>query len=433
MKSGIVVLHLGESWLSFDGQKLTALSPYPRLDEPVRVLDDFPGSVFGVMSVEGASGQVAALIERKVRDQGLVDGESHMLIHRKSAIAGAVQALYTAIPVESWQRTLSWADSQPDHCMVMSLAALLEHHISSGTGIIFQYGRQFVLLAQQGKMLVHGAIQSYSNKMDDLKSAITMLGEQILARRADGAPLKLIFCSLLLAASTEEESALIAAFTRVTQIEVTPAPSVNILDHKGVNCRSALPYLLKPWSTRDAANPLATKCLAWAEDMLPICMAASVVVALGLFVYGGYLFRQADAQSGRAKEIAQSSAHKELAVSKLKTDITLPASYKAAQGFYNRLTRVEGEYNPYKVLIDVRNAAGKDLRIMRVRYDSSDKTSLILDCAERQPSFDTKALADFMSRLRGAGYDVTPIDPSDPSQTAQHFSYRLAKKNGLQQ
>lgn len=427
MKSAAILLHLGESWFNFDGKKLTTSPSYPRCVQPVRVLDDFAGSARGVMSLEGASGHAAALIERKVRDEGLVDGESHILIHRRNSLAGAVQALYTAVPVESWQRAMSWAEAQPDHCMVMPLAALLFRHLSPGKGIIFYYGRQFVLLAQQGKMMLHGAIQAYSAEMDDLESAIAMLGEQLQASRTEGGALELTFCPLRLAVSQEQEDTLKAAFTRATQIVLHAAPSVDIEDHNGIPCRSSLPYLLQPWTARDAVNPLLSKWLARAEEMLPVSAMVGAVIAFGLFVYGAYLINQSDIQNERTRQLAHVVADKERASAQFKSTLALPASYTSIQGFYRRLSKVAEEYNPYRALTDVRVAVGKELRIMRLRFEGGDHSSLILDGAMRQSTPDTRVLADFTLRLRAAGYEVTPVESTDSSLLAPHFSYRLRK------
>jgi uncharacterized protein with von Willebrand factor type A (vWA) domain len=65
-----------------------------------------------------------------------------------------------------------------------------------------------------------------------------------------------------------------------------------------------------------------------------------------------------------------------------------------------------------------------------LRLDTSlDKKqrAMVVDGAVRQAVLDTRSLAAFVSRLRIAGYEVSPLESKDAAHSVSSFSYRLTK------
>lgn len=421
-----IILALEDAWLKYDGTRLTELPAHPRLATAARVVADFSGGHAGVISLEGKPEHAAPLIERKVRSEGLVDGETHVVIHRQSTAPGSTQALYTAVPVELWQEMQGWAGAQSDHCLVTPVTALMARHIAPGEGMILHYGRQLTFLGQQGTNLIHASVQAYSRALDDIEAAASVLGDRVRAQLpGENAP-RVIFCSLQLP-SEEHEKAIRDAFARSSGIEPATSPARRITGPDGQACRTGLPFLLAGWETTDAINPIQAKLFAWAEEFLPALIVAGAVIAVGLFGYGAYNLSRARGAEALASQIDQAAQTKENEAAALEKRGTMPAGFEADYDFAKRIARLEPAYNPYRALTEIRNAA-RDVRVLRVRLDTAANAakSLIVDVAQRQASPDPQALAGFVERLRLAGYDVTAIASTESGPA--NFSYRLEKK-----
>ena len=112
-------------WLLFDGATVTRSDSRPRLAGAAVVVSDFENAVSNVISLEGSPAHAVALIERRLRSDGMIDGESKILIHRTRSIGAGYQTLFTAVPLDLWQQTYAWAEAQPDHCLLIPFTSLL--------------------------------------------------------------------------------------------------------------------------------------------------------------------------------------------------------------------------------------------------------------------------------------------------------------------
>ena len=87
-------------WLTFDGGHVSRSDSRPRLPRAAMAVADFEGAVSNVIALEGSAAHAVALIERRLRADGLVDGEAKVLIH-KTRTVGAGYQTWPAILHES--------------------------------------------------------------------------------------------------------------------------------------------------------------------------------------------------------------------------------------------------------------------------------------------------------------------------------------------
>jgi hypothetical protein len=81
--------------------------------DATRLLTDWgPGAVMGVATVAGTASTAAALLEKRLRDQGETDDISHLLVHQSQTRGGSTELVYTAVPVQTWLRYQQLAADQ---------------------------------------------------------------------------------------------------------------------------------------------------------------------------------------------------------------------------------------------------------------------------------------------------------------------------------
>lgn len=422
----VTVLRLDDAWLRLANGALEPLAEYPTLSAPTRLIDELPGAVSGLATLDGKPEHTASLIERQVRRDGLVDGESHVVVHRLIRAPGGVQALYTAVPADSWQRLLGWAEGQKNHCLVTPLLSLACRSLRSGTAIVLRAGRRLVFLSQTGDRLRHAEVMAYSEQEDDLCVAARSLGERAATRSRAPEADQVQWLPLL--SSGVDEARVAADFQYASRLGVTLAPLTRLRGADGVEASSALPALAERWSAADAVNPAASRALYAAERTMPAAAAASATVAAGLFAVAVGLFFQAGTLSAQADSLT-AAAKVRLEAATAAVAQPLPAAYPTLREFAARLTHIEAELNPHSLLSLLGRLAGRDIRVLRVRLERNPgKASAVLLDAALEPGHGKEAaLARFITELRRAGFDVEPSDNGD-GRLPGYFGYRLTRR-----
>lgn len=176
--SALSLLHQDGKWLSFDGDQVRHLDARPKVERSTVVITDFDGAVSQVTSLEGSTAHAVALIEKRLRSDGLIDNESKILIHQTRTVGNGYQALFTAVPLDRWQQMFAWAESQPDHCLLVPSVALLWRTLKPGRGVVLHSGRQFVFVAALRNSMVHASALAFSDSQDDLAMTVAALAER---------------------------------------------------------------------------------------------------------------------------------------------------------------------------------------------------------------------------------------------------------------
>jgi len=441
MKDAATYLHLGDEWHIVDaaGVGLKPAKAYPNIDQPVWVIDSFSNASVGVARLQGKAVHAPALIERKVRSEGLVDGESRVLIHRQIKEADGLQVLYTAVPLESWQQVMGWAGKQKDHCLVLPLAALASAGVAKGEGRVLRLGRQLIYFAYRENGFVQAMVTAYSETIDDLLIATRSLAEQA-CKGCGGHRVRVTWYSL--SARQDEEEQLLRCLGERIDCSVALSPMMP-LAVDGEQRYSALPYLLQQRRIMQAINPVQERLAAGAEQLLPMGMVAATVIALGLVTLGTFAHWQAHSESESTEHLLREASQREQTAQAVAAR-TLPAGYVETQAFIDGLHAQDVAYNPAHILAILRTAAGSEVRILRARWAPAEvKPALQPNLPGAQPiqipagvvidgllreGVEPAALTRFLLKLREFGYAATPLDPADGGQNGG-FSYRLNKKD----
>ncbi len=521
------LLHIDGKWLSFEGDRVATMDARPRVSQPTIVVTDFDGAVSDVTSLEGSPSHAMALIERRLRADGLLDGDSKVLIHRMRTVGNGYQALFTAVPLDRWQALFAWADGQEDHCLLVPLVGLLWKRLRPGHGVVLHCGRKVLFLAALRNTVVYASALAFSDSRDDLAMTVGALGDSagVMLSADDGAlePLAIEWIGALTplakrgastakvrtskpssdhavnrepasddtptertgaAADSDDgtmsfdgqaeytrsaplpaassgsiwvgpitvrndeaardasaaplDETLLEIFAANCGAPVTLAPHEEVSDAEGRRYRSGAMLLLRSVTPAVAVNSGSARAMFLAERLLPWASAASLVLALGLGALGGRWALAAHEEEQRTDGLrAQVSALDEH-VGALAQPQTMPTDFPAVAGFIGRATALSGQLDPAATLLVLREAAGTDVRILRLRLDTvvPDTPTLRIDglvnySGSQREGERGQQIARFVQRLRDAGYSPVAIDPqagnAGGSAPGGLFSYQLTR------
>lgn len=424
-----VYLHLADTWLGYDGSALAELADWPACQGPTLTIDDFGTAPAGIHVLDGKPAYATAIIERRIRDQGLADGESHVVVHRRMGVTGGEQLLYSAVPVERWQQQQAWISRQDDHCMVAPLLGLLEQSLADECGVVACHGRQITILVRHDSRLIYLSGMAFSDSKEDLRAALAPLAVQ-LSEGLRGFRLKsMAWCSVYLADAAAQED-LARDFTDISGIPLTTSPSVILARTGRPDARIGVASLLEKFRPLRTINAVPDRLLSLAEMHLPWVVGACVVVAVGMFAAGISATVQAGMLESHTTEMARRAQTETEHATALMASLKAPAEYDRISSFADHLNDLSGSLNPYSVLADIRSAAGEQARILRVRYEHGRKqaSAILVDGVLRDSTNVAQGISMIVTRLRQEGYEPTAIPPSEANPSPAFFSYRLVRR-----
>ncbi|MDG2526205.1 hypothetical protein P6166_12650 [Stenotrophomonas sp. HITSZ_GD] len=513
------LLHQDGKWLAFDGEQVRRLDARPKIERASVALSDFDGAVSQVISLEGSPAHAVALIEKRLRADGLIDNESKILIHQTRTVGNGYQALFTAVPLDRWQQMFAWAEAQADHCLLVPTVALLWRMLKPGRGVVLHGGRQVVFVASLRDRILQASALAFSEAREDLELTVASLGERIGRELADGdadalQTLDVEWISVLTprpadtrpiaprlsdvrpghddwprgaqaattalgdawplrddpapdeggmtfdgqfdpvegaepeppaqepdtlrlpvhATSPWLDEALLEIFAAHSGASVRLGPHQEVRDEAGAKYRSGVAHLAHHVTAMIAVNPPASRLMYIAERLLPWASAASLVLAVALAGMGGSWTLLAHEANGRADTLRASAEAIDQQIAALQPRQALPEQYAPLVQFIERAGKLQGALDPYAALASVREAAGHDVRILRLRLEEGAEPVLRVDGVVNnavEAHAQGRQVARFVERLRMAGYVPVALDPQSGNARAQTpggaFSYQLKR------
>ena len=437
-----ILIEQHDRWLLIDEEQVSAHEGRPRPTRTAVALAEFEGAGSHVISLEGSAAHAVALIERRLRADGLVDGEAKVLIHSTRTIAAGYQTLFTAFALETWQQYFAWAEAQPDHCLLVPIPSLMWWRMSPGQGMVLHNGRRISVLARLKNNIIHASTMAFSEDPDDLAMSAGALAQQFadeLSRSEDAVEsLQLRWCSMLVeqapAGQPSQDEVLREIFSARVGVNVEGVPHRTVVDADGRQYRTAAFWLNLRAMPQIAVNPVSTRLAFVAEWVLPLASAASLVFALTLGVIGVRWNLNAGEAERRATQLSAQVRQIDDQVAAMAPQQQVPEGFHGFQGFLGHAVTLQQAHDPVAALALVRQAAGEQVRVLRVRSepaaDGATTSTLRVDAAvDPRNGSGAQPLSGFVERLRLAGYDPQPIAPqgsNGPSAgTGGHFSYLL--------
>jgi hypothetical protein len=418
-----LIFHFDEQWERCENGVLYPLPEYPALEEPALVLTDFGKSVSGVFAASDNARYLEAVIARRLRDDGLIDGEVRVLIHAAARGAGSRQVFYTAVPAENWQRLQSWAESRREHCLLIACAGLMPRLLSGdNAAVIFHCHREISLLARRQGILSYSSMMALSAREEDFLETVGALTRRVPAGAAGGAKPKLLWHTFGEPLAPELKRSLQAqlaesglADTRYAALPQTPG---NVPAHA-----DALTVLSRPWrAARLAANPWPAK-LAWlGESQLPRLGGVAALCAALLFAWGYVTLDRARTLDHEAERLR--AALRPAAGQAAPAEARGP-DFAVTRELIDAIAQAQAAIDPHAFLVNLRAAAtANEVHILRVAMNGEAIT--VEGRIEPRGGRDD-ALAAFLVALRRLGFTPEAVAPSAPTPAGGFFAYRLVR------
>lgn len=423
--SMLTVFHLGGRWLALDDSHLVELPEYPDLDMPVMVVSDFNHALTGVMSLEAKPSMAAPLIERRLRDEGMVEGETRLEVSHLVRVGEGFQALYSAIPMADWQDMISWAGSRSDHCLVVPLLSVAKRLLKPGQAVVLRHGKQVTFLAMDTHAIQHAETLAYSNDNKGVRDAVSGLADRVRALLGQGQRPSRVVWYALDAQPGQNEETLAASFAEAVDMDVQMADHQSLILASGDTIQSAMPGVAAAAQVGDATTSRFAGLMLVAERALPLAAVLVAVVALGLLLLGWRGYSQASNNTADAQQMhAQASSletntHAQIAALE-KQSVELQRTHQ----FVQKLADASRGQDTSVALVKIRQAAKTWVRILRVRVGANDHR-LYVEGAIDEGRQGANNLALFIANLRAAGYAPIAVAPPMGTRSANYFAYAL--------
>ncbi|MGB8715324.1 MAG: hypothetical protein WCD66_03060 [Rhodanobacteraceae bacterium] len=423
--SMLTVFHLGGRWLALDDSRLVELPEYPELDMPVMVVSDFNQALTGVMSLEAKPAMAAPLIERRLRDEGMVEGETRLEISHLVRVGKGFQALYSAIPMLDWQNMISWAGSRSDHCLVVPLLSVAKRLLKPDQAVVLRHGQQVTFLTIDTHSIQHAETMAYSNDSAGVRDAVNSLADRVRALLGQGQRPTRVLWYALDSQPTQDEEALAASFAQAGDMNVQLADHRSLILDSGDTIQSAMPGVAAAAQVSDATTSRFAGLMMLAERALPMAAVLMLVVALGLLLLGWRGHSQAAEKNDSAQQMqAQASSLQSKTRAQMARLKQGSEPLQHTRQFVQRLANASRGQDISVALVKIRQAARTWVRVLRVRTGDTDHR-LYVEGAIDEGQQGARNLALFIANLRAAGYDPIAVNPPMGTRSANYFAYAL--------
>ncbi|PJI97095.1 hypothetical protein CLU85_1863 [Acidovorax sp. 69] len=409
-------------WLHCHDHQVEEVPAWPTLTHSALVVLDLDDIFTDVWRFEGKPEYAAALIEKRVRTQGLVEGAAHIVVHRLLKLPGGFQVFFSAISLELWQRCTQWAHEQADHCLVMVTAGLLCHGVASGNARLMLSQRRLMCFIQSEEGMVFGSTQALGSGLSAMASAAQVVTANHGALLARLGPEAVEWGTLWSTQSVDSETCL-AAVQRVAG----GAPivlSAKDLGFAGERVQSVLPVLAREAAGRHALNPLLER-VAWrAERWVSPITVVTALVGLVMAIVGVLVGQMADQQRAEGQ-------NQRAELMALQDRIEAVSTVEAPQKLlpvaeFSRALDDGARHDPVAFMALLKASAGKDILIQRVRLEAA----AVGQARSRAFRVDgvlapgaSAAVTQWVSQMVAAGWTLKAVDPTYTIPGA--FSYEL--------
>lgn len=407
-------------WTHCHGHQAQPVAAWPRLAHSALVVLDMDDIFTDVWRFEGKAEYATALIEKRVRNQGLVEGAAHIVTHRLVKVPGGFQVYFSAVSLELWQQWAEWARGQVHHCMVMTAAGVLCHGVAAGSARLLLSQRRLMCFGHSEEGMVFDSTQALGSEPSAVANAAKVLtGNQraLLTRLGPGA----VQWGPLWSVVPGDSAICLAAVQDVLGSAPKMLP-VAQLDMQGQTVQTALAPLASAAAGRHALNSLAER-VAWrAENWVSAITVVTALAGVALITAGMLVARQTDEQ--RLAGLRQRSD-----LENLQTRIAAVSTVEAPEKLmpaadFSRMLDEGARYDPMDFMALVKASAGSAIRIQRIKLDTGAQTRARVFRVDGTVTPGAAAsVTRWVSALAGAGWSIKAVDPVSAAPGA--FSYEL--------
>jgi hypothetical protein len=432
MKQALVLHVTDEGWRALTtDQRWLEVTPWAALSQPAIVVLELEQSHTDVWRFEGKPDHAAAIIEKRVRTEGFVDGAAHVVVHQVQAFPGGFQAFFSALPLDLWQQASAWAAAQKDHCVLVHSAALLTLglRVGGGRAMVGPRGWAALAWAPSGLSYLTARVVGRNTGEETFSGATRLLASQWGPL---GSGLDRVQIGVLGVDASIRIDELAAFFARTASVDAkVDTLQVFQPSQQGLPAwKSSLPDAARLATSGHVLNPGLAR-MAWqAEAWVGRLTGVVALVAVGLMGASLHARTQVD---GLRELVAQRSlevSDVEQRIARLGLVEPPPALLETAE-FARRLD--EGrQLDPMRLLTDLQRQTPAEIRVQRVKLEPSAAIQGKLFRVEGTAAIgDSVAMMRWVSAMETAGWRMKAIDPSDANPGA--WAYEVIRQTAATQ
>ena len=409
------------AWLHCHGHQVEEVPAWPNLTHRALVVLDLDDVFTDVWRFEGKPQHASALIEKRVRTEGLVDGTVHIVVHRLVRLPRGFQVFFSAVSLELWQRCSQWAKGQSDHCLVMMAPGLLCHNVGNDKARLVLSQRRLMCFAQTEAGMVFGETMALCSSPSTMASAAKVLMANHSALLSRIAPEAVQWGTLWSTQTSDSDTCLEAVRSVLGGAPaVMPAQELAWADE---HVHAILPALAREAAGRQALNPVVER-MAWrAERWVAPMAVVTALVGVVLAIVGVLAGQLADQQ--RTASLSQRSE-----LMALQERIQAVSSLDAPKQLlplaeFSRAMNDGARHDPVAFMALLKAASGQDIRIQRVRLEAPagqvPARAFRVDGVVAPGA--SASVTRWVSQMATAGWTLKAMDPTSALPGA--FSYEL--------
>ncbi|MBN9625553.1 MAG: hypothetical protein ABS39_07245 [Acidovorax sp. SCN 65-28] len=412
-------------WLHCHGHQVEEVPAWPRLTHSALVVLDMDDVYTDVWRFEGKTEYAAALVEKRVRTQGLVEGAAHVVVHRLVKLPGGFQVFFSAISLDLWQRCTQWAKEQDDHCLVMMAGGLLCDGVASGGARIVLTQRRLMCFVQSEEGMVFGSTQALGSGPSAMASAAQVLTSNHSALLTRLGAEAVEWGTLWSTQPADVDTCLAAVRSVAGGAPVVMHAQEMTLASERVH--TVMPALARKAAGRHALNPglerVAWRAERWVAPITVVTALVGIVLAIVGMLVGQLADQQRNAGMNQRAELET-----------LQSRIQAVSSVEAPQKLlpvaeFSRTLDEGARHDPVAFMAVLKAASNKDIRIQRVRLETTNslggaqpsKKAFRVDGVVAPGA--SASVTRWVSQMAAAGWTLRAVDPTFTLPGS--FSYEL--------
>lgn len=421
MKPDQIIYITSQGWSRLSNGRFHSITPWADVEGTTLVVIDLAESEVGVQSCKGKFDYASAQIEKVVRSSGSIEGPLQIFIHKYIRHADSTEALYTAIPLDVWQKLQTWSNSQKDHCLLVPLAGILALDSNLEEVQLTRGKAQLYAVAITESKIYFAAAATLSTDAGDLLTRAKALLIQLKALGLSSAALKGRWGAVL-SNDIELDRELVKKLSESNILDTKLLKHDLFTDAGGLAVSSFLQPALDSAGTKVMQSSWLRR-LAWVCESHAMRIAAIVATfAIGLGALGLFVQTMASNESQQSLQLTRELGR--LKARQTEADSISVSSLDSDTSNFVKQLGFAASNDPVLMLATLRKVADSAVRIQRLQLTKPDQGSKPIFRVDGVVIDGSNAtLGRFISQLRVQGWQAESVAPSDSSLGA--FAYML--------
>ncbi len=384
----------GQGWPVPAGE--AALRLPDGLAGPTILLTDYRASPFGVADLPAQHADLAPILEKRLRDEGDIDGLARVIIHACERQGDVARVCYTAIPVAEYLQYRQWVNRHDDHLLLFPLLEAMlgvvrRRQWDKGL-LLFVHGDSVDVLAVREGQPLHAARQRLFTREAAEYARLAAQLRPLHAVLAEGTPPA---CLLIERTPGECQPLLEALAAQGIAVEAGALPADSLFEDLHLSRADMPPLARALYQSRQA--------LPWVAALM--FLACLVGGGAGLLWKHQAQSLQATLDASPVQRLAETQT---ALTEALRDASALEQSQRELTDFVRLADRVRKTPDPATLLRHLRQTVPDGIALVEAGIITDEQDGVLIVVAGRSSSVAAPFAAEeqFVKALHGLGYRV---------------------------